>query len=262
MFGGIGVTTYRAKHALLEGLSKGEGLGKIAGGLLNEALGIDTFVNAVSCYIMDEQTGIEFQLPVNPEKIQVKWGRKTETVNILNLGEVDFTTGDKLKEISFSSFFPSEYVPTYCTTASLPTPTSADAVMNAWQSRFQEPEKGLKDPIQLIITGAQDINIYALLTSYESEEKGGEPGDIYYNVAFREWREIAVRTESEDKEQQRPNVKPRPMLVKAPVALGGGIFGDREGMWKTAKQYLGDGEKLDRIQKKNPLGATKGMLQV
>ena len=71
MFGGIGITSYRAKNALIDGLSKGQGLAKIAGGLLNEALGISNFVNTVTCYIIDAQTGIEMQLPVNPEKITV-----------------------------------------------------------------------------------------------------------------------------------------------------------------------------------------------
>ena len=261
MFGGIGITSYRAKNALIDGLSKGQGLAKIAGGLLNEALGISNFVNTVTCYIIDAQTGIEMQLPVNPEKITVKWGRKTETVNILNIGEVDFTTGDKLTEVSFESFFPQEYVPTYCVTATPPTPTSANAVMNAWKSRFQEPIKGLKEPIQLIITGAQDINMNCLLTSYESSEKGGEPGDIYYSATFREWREIYVRKESEESPKRRVNLKPRPRLVKVPT-VAGGIFGSQEGFWKIAKEHYGNGESWKRVAQKNAAGAVRGMLKL
>ena len=261
MFGGIGITSYRAKNALIDGLSKGQGLAKIAGGLLNEALGISNFVNTVTCYIIDAQTGIEMQLPVNPEKITVKWGRKTETVNILNLGEVDFTTGDKLTEVSFESFFPQEYVPTYCVTATPPTPTSANAVMNSWKSRFQEPIQGLKEPIQLIVTGAQDINMNCLLTSYESSEKGGEPGDIYYSATFREWREIYVRKESEESPKSRVNLKPRPRLVKVPT-VAGGIFGSQEGFWKIAKEHYGNGESWKRVAQKNAAGAIRGMLKL
>ena len=249
MFGGIGISTYQAKTALLDGLSKGSSLEKIAGGLLNEALGIDTMVNTVCCFLSDQQTGTDLQLPVNPEKITVKWGRKMETVNILNLGELDFTTGDKLKEVSFSSFFPAEYVPTFCTTSNMVTPDSANAVMNAWQSRFNDPVKGLKDPIQLIITGAQDINMNAIVTSYESNEHGGEPGDIYYSVTLREWREIAVRKESEEKTASRVNLKVRPRLVKVPASTG--IFGGQEGLWKIAKQHYGDGESWGSIATAN-----------
>ena len=262
MFGGIGISSYTAKNTLWQGISSGKSLGQIAGGLLNEALGLDSFINTVNCFIIDQQTGIEMQLPVNPEKIRLRWGRKTETVNILNLGEVDFTTGDKLTEVSFESFFPAQYVPTYCVMATPPSPDSANAVMNAWKSRFKEPVKNLKDPIQLIITGAQDINMLCLLSSYESDEHGGEPGDIYYTATFREWREINVRLESEEKQDPRVNMKPRPTLVKMPPTVGGGLFGTQEGLWKLAKQHYGDGESWTRIATKNAVRGLGGAIRL
>lgn len=252
MFGGIGISTYQAKSALMAGLSKGSTLENIAGGLLNQALGIDTAVNTVNFFIADQQTGTNLQLPVNPEKVKMKWDRKIETVNILNIGEVDFTTGDKLQEISFSSFFPAEYVPTYCITADLPMPSSANSVMSAWKSRFAYPIKGLADPIQLIITGVQDINMNCIMSSYSSDEHGGEPGDVYYEVSFREWRTIAVRKESEEKTTSRVNLKPRPKLVKIPASTG--LFGSQEALWKVAKQHYGDGSSWNKIVSANAGG--------
>ena len=252
MFGGIGISTYQAKNALMAGLSKGSSLENIAGGLLNQALGIDTAINTVNFFIADQQTGTNLQLPVNPEKIKMKWDRKIETVNILNIGEIDFTTGDKLKEISFSSFFPAEYVPTYCITADIPTPSSAHSVMSAWKSRFAYPIKGLADPIQLIITGAQDINMNCIMSSYSSDEHGGEPGDVYYSVSFREWKTIAIRKESEEKAASRINLKPRPRLVKMPAT--GGPFGSQEALWRLAKQHYGDGASWGKIINANPAG--------
>lgn len=245
MFGGVGISTNQAAQALLDGLAKRESLSAIAGVLLNEALTGGNFVNTVLCYIIDEQTGIELQLPVNPEKITLKWSRKIETVNILNLGEIDFTTGDKLMGLSFSSFFPATYVPAYSTTANIPTPSSANAVMNAWKSRFNEPKKGLKDPIRLIITGAQEINMLVIMSEYESNEHGGEPGDIYYDVSFREWKEIFIRTESEEKPASRSSMKKRPKLVKLPTGLD--AFSSPEALWKLAKQYYGSGESWTKI---------------
>lgn len=247
MFGGIGISTKQAANALMDGLSKREGLLAIAGNLLNETIGGGTFVNSLLCYIMDEQTGTELQLPVNPEKITFKWGRKIETVNILNLGEIDFTTGEKLTGISFSSFFPNAYVPAYCTTANLSTPQSSNAVMNAWKSRYQEPTPGLKDPVRLIITGAQEINMLAIVSEYESNEHGGEPGDIYYSVSFREWKEIFIRTDSEEKPSNRTSMKERPKLVKLPTGLD--EFSGSEALWKLAKRHYGNGESFTSIFK-------------
>lgn len=246
----------------MSGLAKGSSIENIAGGLLNQALGIDDIaVNSVNFFIADQQTGTNLQLPVNPEKIKMKWDRKIETVNILNIGEIDFTTGDKLQEISFSSFFPAEYVPTYCVTADLPTPSSAHSVMSAWKSRFANPIKGLADPIQLIITGAQDINMNCIMSSYSSDEHGGEPGDVYYNVSFREWRTIAVRKESEEKTSNRINLKPRPRLVKVPIVPASeGIFGTQESIWKIAKQHYGDGASWGKIIDANPIGIVKEVI--
>jgi len=58
-------------------------------------------------YLIDESTGTLLHLPVNPEEVTINREKLYETVELLNLGEVDFPKGEKLKEISFSSFFPS-----------------------------------------------------------------------------------------------------------------------------------------------------------
>lgn len=248
------------ESSVLDGLSEGKSLGQIAQGIIGGALGFGGS-NDVTCYIMDPQLGIELQLPVNPQKITLSWGRKTETVSILNLGDVDFTTGDKLTEVSFDSFFPHEYVPAYCTTATPPTPTSANAVMCAWKSRFASSLKGLKDPIHLVITGAQDININCLLTSYESHENGGEPGDIYYSATFKEWREIYVRKSSESK-QNRVNLKPPPKLVKMPTPVSGNPFASQEGLWQIAKRHYGNGESWPNIAQNNAGNIAAGVLRL
>ena len=117
---------------ILDGLQKGSKFAEVAGNLLNQALGAETWINPVTFFIIDQVTSTILQLPVNPQEIKMQWQRKIQTVNILNLGEIDFTTGDKLQEISFSSFFPKEYVPTYCMYPDLPTPESANAVINNW----------------------------------------------------------------------------------------------------------------------------------
>lgn len=249
LFGGISLSKYQVQNTIIDGWSKGSKFAEVAGNLLNQALGVDTWYNSLTIFIIDQQLGTIFQLPVNPADIRMKWTRKTETVNILNLGEIDFTTGDKLQEISFSSFFPHEYVPTYCMMPDLPTPESANAVMNGWKSRFNDPTKGLADPLHLILTGAQDINMNVILTSYSSEERGGEPGDIYYDVTFREWKSIAVRTESEEKQSTRVSIKERPKLVK--ISTPADEFGTEESLWKLAKQHYGNGKSWGDILEAN-----------
>lgn len=47
-----------------------------------------------------------FQFPVNPEEVNISRQKGYETVTMLTHGEFDFPQGEKVKEITFSSFFP------------------------------------------------------------------------------------------------------------------------------------------------------------
>ena len=133
-------------------------------------------------YLLDPE-GPTLRVPVNPSHITWGKSKQYDTVNILNLGEVDLPFGDKLKEVSFSSFFPSEYRASYCRYASLPDPNEAMKLLEEWTDS--------KKPVRLIITGA-NINELVLVVVSEGAIQGGEPGDIYYSVTFRAWRELKI----------------------------------------------------------------------
>lgn len=257
MFGGVGLSSVTAKSTIIDGLTNGSSLSSIAGSLLQQGLGISTdFVNPVTFFLKDAQTGSNLQIPVNPEQVTIKWDRQYETVSILNLGEVDFTTGDKIQEISFNSFFPSEYVPNYCKYADIPSPLEAHQMMNSWKSRAGSNVSGLKDPIQLIITGAMDINMPALVTHYEGSEKGGEPGDIYYSITIREWKEVAVRTEAEQKTAKRTDLAAKPKTAKVKLK---NQFSLKEELFKVAKLHYGRGESLKSILNANTSQLTNSL---
>lgn len=55
-------------------------------------------------FILKDGAGNEFKFPVNPEEVSISRQKGFETVNILSHGEYDFAQGEKVKEISFSSF--------------------------------------------------------------------------------------------------------------------------------------------------------------
>lgn len=46
-----------------------------------------------------------FEFPVNPEEVSISRSKGYETINMLEHGEFDFAIGEKVKEITFSSFF-------------------------------------------------------------------------------------------------------------------------------------------------------------
>ena len=227
-----------------------EDLARAAVGAATKAL----YGSETQIMFIDPQTGESLEIPVNPPEITLKWERHTETVNILNLGEVDFTTGKKLQGISFSSFFPVEYFPTYCRYAAIPDPTEALMILDGWcaaRNTAAVPDK----PVRLLIVGSSlDLNLPVLISSLEVKDRGGEPGDLYYTIECREYREIAIRTESELKaDKTRTDLKGQAKTVTAKAKAGEPT---REFLYKVAKTSLGKGSSWKAIYTLN-----KGKLQ-
>lgn len=194
-------------------------------------------------YLIDP-AGPQLRLPVNPSEITIRRERQYETVNIVSIGEVDFATGEKLTEISFSSFFPATYDPSYCRYPELPDPQAAMQQLTIW--------KASKSPIRLIITETEH-NVLVMITSHNTTYKGGEPGDVYFELSMRLWREVKVRTTADlaapavtpsgvQQAVSRPDVKPVPKTYA--VKPG-------DSLWVIAKLQFGDGNKWRSIYDAN-----------
>ena len=203
-------------------------------------------------YLIDESTGTLLHLPVNPEEVTINREKLYETVELLNLGEVDFPKGEKLKEISFSSFFPRDY-DSYCQYPDLPDPQEAMNNLTFWtQSRR---------PVRLIITETI-INNLVLVAVHISQFKGGEPGDVYYDFIARTYRRVGVRTVpmvpagllgaesrpdmemvSEGSRGLRPDVE-RESVITYTVMAG-------DSLWEIAARLLGNPTRWQDIYELN-----------
>lgn len=193
---------------------------------------------------LNDLSGGQFHFPVNPEEITISREKQYETVNVLSLGEIDFPQAEKVKEISFSSFFPREFDPGYCRYQNLPDPQTA---MNRLTTYMNS-----REPLRLIITGTA-VNVLVLLSVHNSTFRGGEPGDVYFDIVCRTWREAKVRTASEAAgaagqgssgavSAPRPDLKPVPKMYV--VRPGDNLF-------KIAKMELGDGNRWPQIYDAN-----------
>lgn len=183
-----------------------------------------------------EQDGPVLRLPVNPAEISFQREKLFETVNIMSLGEVDFpSNGEKVQETTFSSFFPAEYDASYCQFSSIPDPEEAMAQLEAWTKS--------QKPIHFIVGGTK-INKLVMASAHTLTIKGGEPGDIYFELTLRSWREIKVRTVAELQRTasgiiaNRPDLKPVPKTYT--VKLGDSLFA-------IAKMQLGDGSRWKEL---------------
>ncbi|MBO9606607.1 MAG: LysM peptidoglycan-binding domain-containing protein [Paenibacillaceae bacterium] len=199
-------------------------------------------------------SGSRLWLPVNPEEVQIRREKNIETVSLYQLGEIDFGTGEKVKEISFASFFPYRYDARYCKYEPLPKPQVAMDMLNDWKSS--------RNPVRLIVTAKQseldpaessealylNINVLVLIASHNSTIRGGEAGDLYYELTCRTWREIKVRHTAEAQADEATGLQQR-VDTKSAAAIYTVQPGDS--LWAIAKLELGDGSRYEDIYERN-----------
>lgn len=128
--------------------------------------------------------GKKYTLPVNPENISVSHPHVDKTAEVAGVGEILIPQKPGLREITFDSFFPGDDYDPYTHDYRNPR-TLAKAFEKAWKNRTK---------CRLIIARSidYDTNMQCLITDWRIEDRGGEPNDLYYSIAFREYRSFGV----------------------------------------------------------------------
>ncbi len=177
--------------------------------------------------------GKELILPVSPSELKVAIGQNIETVNLLNSGEVDFPIGKKPWVVSFESFFPVFYDPSFCSTPDFLPPEENIKILTEWI------EKG--EPIRLLITRL--LNDLFLITDLEYRLVGGTEGDIYYEISLRKYREIIVK----EKEEQS-TITNRPITKEKPQTY---TVQNGDTLITISLKFYGTDKKVDDIYEAN-----------
>lgn len=167
-------------------------------------------------------------LPIPPQEFTIQYPTSHNTYDILSLGEVIVPRQPDLMTVSIESYFPANK-------------NDALRVEKTWKEPayyvnmvYKAMEN--KEVIDLVILrpGAMkfDTNISAVITDFQTTEKGGEVGDIYYTISFSEYREYkprkiksksqkAGRTKSGSKKSRSTKGK---LCVGATVVVNGKYF--------------------------------------
>lgn len=185
-------------------------------------------------FILKNGKGKEFIFPVNPEEVTISRQKGFETATILTFGEFDFPQGNKIKEISFSSFFPKEFDESYCKGSrdSHPKPQTAMNTLNEFLVS--------KTPLQFIITETA-VNVPVFVASHQSTFRGGEQGDVYFDLTLRTWSEMKVaKTAGASGINKKPRADMKEKSKTYTVKPG-------DSLSKIAKLELGDSSKWNQI---------------
>lgn len=222
--------------------------------------------------------GYDFELPVNPQEVTITYPGNPTNYDVEGIGDIVIPRKVKLATLSFESFFPREGL--------------FQTVLNTQENNYT-PEwyvnyfrrlqiKGL--PFELtIVRGGDVLNVYdndyrnpsqigtkyfdtvmkAVLLDFSITDRGGEPGDIYYNMTLSEFRDASPKVlaeVAEEKTDDEGNIVEQKlvMTVNRPqqdgvivsgraIEINGKVFITEEElieMWDKTKQVA---NQVDRI---------------
>ncbi len=170
--------------------------------------------------------GGKVRIPVLPPEYTVTSEQDNTSVTVCNLGEITLRGKRKLKQVSFSSFFPKHYDPGYCDVRSKSPITLVKKIEKMKQA----------GSVKLIITG-----ILSLKVTIESFEWGenDRTGDIAYTLTMKEYRTVSI---------------PASVLVKeqpaAPADNAGAAGRDQPEATGTQSYTVKSGDTLSGIARK------------
>jgi nucleoid-associated protein YgaU len=192
-------------------------------------------------FILKDGKGLEFQFPVNPEEVTISRQKGYDTATILSYGEFDFPQGEKVKEISFSSFFPKEYDESYCKYENIPDPQEAMNTLNGFLLSHK--------PLRFIITETA-VNVPVFVASHNSTFRGGESGDVNFELSLRTWSEMKVSKKAggSGTKSVPVNKKPRTDMIEKKKTY---TVKSGDSLSKIAKLELGDSSQWSRIYQLN-----------
>lgn len=127
------------------------------------------------------------KIPVNPEEPVIHRPTNHKKYEVLELGEIVVPRKPSLKTVSWESFFPWDTSASY---------VNSGAREPGYYVELLEKAMEKKQTGRLVITrsGSYDTNMKCLVTSFETRDEGGEPGDVYYSLELEEYRPHGPQT--------------------------------------------------------------------
>lgn len=139
--------------------------------------------------------GTVIRLPVNPEKLPVARDNANDDYNVLGIGPIMVPRIPKQRVVTISSFFPGRVFSGVLTPNEFKTP---EFYIQFFESAMNDKAPILYTPVRYYENGEPfmtgDSGFQVLVTSFSTEERGGETGDFYYDLELTEYRDYSPQT--------------------------------------------------------------------
>ncbi len=130
------------------------------------------------------------RLPQNPEKLPVARPGGNSDYNVLGLGQIMIPRTPNLKEVTISSYFPGRISAGVLTSGGFESP---EFYIDFFQSAMDDLVPILYTPVRYYENGEPfmtgETGLMVLVTQFDTEERGGETGDFYYDLTLTEYRD-------------------------------------------------------------------------
>ena len=167
------------------------------------------------CSVYVVFSGKKVKLPVNPEEIKTEYPAEHKTYDVIGVGQVAVPQKPSLKAVSWDGFFPGSRDAPY---------VNSGAKSPEYYVKYFEKALKKKQKCRLIISRSKlhDTNMRCIVSSFETQDKGGEPHDIYYSLELLEYRPyspktVAVITDPDTGEDAAQGAAESPRPVETPV---------------------------------------------
>lgn len=180
-----------------------------------------------------------FRFAVLPPEYELTSESNNTQVIVNSLGEINLLGKRKLKNISFSSFFPEQKY-NFCEYTSFPTPMESVELVENMKN---------KGVLRLIMTGAP-VNMDCTIESFIWGENDGTR-DINFTLEFKEYRKVKVKTK---KEREVLPQKVTPAATERPakeVSSTTYIVLKGDNLCKIAKNLTGNSANWKAIYEQN-----------
>lgn len=183
----------------------------------------------------------KLQLPVNPEKITIEDGASHDSVTVAELGEILILQSRPAIVFSWSSFFPATTFPGI-KVSKITKPLKLVKKIKKW--------KNSKKPIHLIVT-SNNIDVYCAVSKFKYWEQGGDVGTQYYDISFKEYREVTVRQVKVNIPNQKATITQTEQRVDNTVQPKTYTVVKGDCLWNIAKKFYGSGSQYTKIYNAN-----------
>jgi hypothetical protein len=144
--------------------------------------------NSVQILLQGVQDIGDFFFPVNPEELTVDFGQDNDyDTDVIGVGEITIPGTPRLESVSWSSFLPVRFDDSY---VSIP----AGLLYNPDYAMWKLIESKRRRLVMFLTIGGTPWNDFVIIKGLKWSVKAGEPGDIYYNIELKRYKDVSIQT--------------------------------------------------------------------